>query len=332
MDYKIQSDNSVINLNNIILEEVQSSIQDFLKKSLTTIQKNSGYNNVYFTLLFSTYRSKYINQNFVYKFPTIKSDNIFHKFFTSIKELFDTVLSINIMDKNYQDHLKLITLLNYIRRLIYENKYDYLGSSDEISRDEFINNKSSENDVQGRCNYINISRRIPCSLKKDKYSNIIKNYGSYFGIINLLEKLEWIIVDHNNDIYFSINKKVREKINCDEQFVLSLEKMLHKLEGIYNSISKIENLIIEMFSFNDAKLAELLGTETNNRYFIMWKICLGFNKYRKVNELKKIDLLRSNYEDFISNYDPQSDNYSKKKLIKEFSVDSKKKVIYEGII
>lgn len=299
MDYKIQPDESIININNILLEEIELCIKDFLKRSLIIVGKNN-MNNIYLRLLFNINESKYINQNFVYNFPKIKSNNIFYKLLKSIEELFDVVLSINIIDNNYKKHLDLIILINYIKRLIYERRND------------------------NSCEII-IPDKMPCFIKTKRHKNIIKNFELNFGIINLLEKVKWIkIVDKQ---HFDVN----EKINYNKSFVLSLKKLLNKLEDIYDNMCKMEKIIIGMFSLNDIELGELLGIEPNDKYFIKWKECLGLNNYKKINEIKSMDLLRSNYEQYILYYDEENENYNKK-LIEEYVVDSKKKVIYEGII
>lgn len=305
MDQKVQTDNSIINFNNLILEEVQSYIKDFLKNSLYVIQKKSLNNNIYFKLLFYNCWSKYINLDFVYKFPGIKSDNIFYRLYICFIELFDMMLKINITEDD-SDHLKLIILLNYIRRLIYEKKSTGYQTVD-------------------------IVLKMPCSLKKEENKISLKKYGSCNGIINLLEKLEWIIIDNKDGIQFKIDKSITEKINCDKGFIISLEKLLFKLNEIYNNVIKLEDLLIEIFPLNDYRLADILETSVTSEYLMAWKKCLGFDRWKRVDETRKMELLRSNYEYFISNYGEKCDdaNDINKKVIK---IHGSQKVIFQGII
>lgn len=293
MSYKIHSDKSIINLNNILIDDIQLCIKNFILDSLSRYKNNY---DIYFRLLFSGY----INYNKFSKFSqfshkfSIKDENIFGKFLNKIEELFEMIISVNIMNEDHHQHIKLILLLNYIKRLIYENRNIH---------DSVIN--------------INMPLSLPEILGSSyryRIHKLIENYGSGYGIINLLGKLNWInIKDNSGNISFEIN----ENLNL----VKSLETLISKLGEIYNNISKIERFLIELFSFSDVKLIELLETDIDNKNFILWKKYLNFqNSSIEMAEVTKIDILESNYEYFLSSCD-----YS------EIHCPNKK-IIYEGII
>lgn len=251
MDYKTQSDKSISNLSGIILDELQTCIKNFLECSLPTIMKRND--NKYSKILFESYG---------------KCDNVFNILVKSIENLFKLIHCINIMDNNYIQHIELVLLLNYIKRLIYE----------KVSNNKHI---------------ISIPLKLPNNLSSKYYSSI-ENYGSYFGIINLFEKMEWITMcNSESGMRFDISE-------CNRYMIEPLKILLQKLGEVYNSISDTEHLVINLFNFNDKKLMDILKTD-NNRSFILWKKYLGLDKSNN-GKHKNMDVLKLNYSEFMSTY------------------------------
>lgn len=88
-----------------------------------------------------------------------------------------------------------------------------------------------------------------------------------------------------------------------EDFVIALRVLLKKLTEIYNTATKIQKMVTEICDYDERVLAKLVETESNNPHFILWKNYLGFRiEKSEVNSYKKLSLLQTNYEHFISNY------------------------------
>jgi hypothetical protein len=302
MDYNVQSDKSIISLNNIVLDELQLCIKEFLKSSLPMVRDRYIKANACFRILFAIGKSKYINHKFVREFPTVESDNIFCTLYCAIRDLFDMVLGTNVMDSNYGKHIKLVLQLNYIRRLIYESPVT--------------------NGSQGSVKIV-VPSILPSSITGGTKYRSIENYGSCHGIANLLEKLGWVAINqHEGYTRFDIRYN-----NCP------LRDLLGKLDTVYNSISKVEGSLMQLITINDQKLSEILGTEQDNGVFIAWKGCLRFNG-NQISEEEKIDILRSNYDEFRANNNESINLGSNRRILatRGHSSGSKKGVVYEGII
>ena len=205
----IAVDKSIINLNNILIDELRLCIKEFTK---------------YFY-------NRNMNSKIYLRFLFHKS-NIFNKLMKSMEGLLNMMLSINIMDDNYKEHIELIILLDYIKRLIYERKEKH------------------------NCKMI-IPSKLPQCLDDKRYSSL-DNYGLCYGIVNLLERSGWIIIYNDDDMYFYLTDDFTENPTENIGYLESLGKLLQKLSEVYNSISKVETLLVQLFSLDELKLAELL--------------------------------------------------------------------------
>ncbi|AYV80687.1 MAG: hypothetical protein Harvfovirus4_51 [Harvfovirus sp.] len=317
-----------IDLNDLILDELHSAIRNFLEASLNIFGSSTKEKLNFKCHLFN------LNQGDIEGFHTMKgNENGFSQLFAKGIELFDILLSVNIVDQNYSSHIKLVVILDHMRRLIYEA------------------NCSSEKVMK-------VPRPLPVTFSEKGCYDALDQYGKFPGIINLLKRFNWVTVstiNHDETISFHVKENLNEYIpgsrlsnekydSLREDFVIALRVLLKKLTELYNTSTKIQRLVTEICHYDDRILAKLVEIDNNNPQFILWKNHLGFVMDPKSEEksYKKLTTLQTNYENFVSNYggllggrvtEKKELNKSKRQRSTKSSKSSKKnKSIYEGMV